>query len=293
MSFENSLREAMFKNGLPFYGHLFLEPGRYISFNSDGICRKKCCRYRVFEQQVGAHLRCWRRAIDVFWFYKDKQSLSIDELKKFNKERADLLDLREKEQQEGMLLAREECWKAADLDIEHPYVLRKRIMPCYAMQHKSAVLLPIYNDKGEVVSNQKIFPDGSKRFASRAPYAGGMLFLAESPTPIIIVVEGWATGCSIREVCTSAVCVAFNDSNIVRVAISIKKMFPQSTVVIGGDRGESGIKYAKKAAIAVDGIAIIPAFNDEHSSYSDFNDIACLYGPEELERQLSYIGKGC
>jgi putative DNA primase/helicase len=289
MNFESALRETLFRNEMPYYGYLHLEPMRYQAFNSDGICHKKCCRYRIFEGQVGAHLKCWRRGIDVYWFYKDKCLLTSDEIKKYNKERANVLDLKEKERQEATLQAREEWWKSDDLDLKNSYVQRKKIIPCYARQHKSAILLPIYNEHGEIISNQKIFPDGSKRFATAASYSGGMLFLSEHPTPQILIAEGWATACSIRMATTSAVCVAFNDSNMVNVAASIKRMFPKSCVVICGDKGDSGIKYAKKAAQAVGGIAIIPAFLDGHQDYTDFNDVACLYGHQELERQLHYL----
>lgn len=289
MSFEFALREAMFRNEMPYYGYLHLNPMKYYAFNSDGICHKKCCRYRIFEGQVGAHLRCWKRGIDVYWFFKDRNSLTTDEIKRYNKERADALDLKEKERYEGTLQAREEWWKSEELDQKNEYVLRKKIIPCYARQHKNAILLPIYNEQGEIVSNQKIFPDGSKRFATSAPYSGGMLFLSEHPTPQILISEGWATACSIRMATTSAVCIAFNDSNMVNVAISIKKMFPKSCIAICADKGDSGIKYAKKAATAVNGVAIIPAFLENHKDYTDFNDVAFLYGIEELESQLSYL----
>lgn len=284
-SFEVALRNELYKNNLPFDGSFDLTPGKYHSFNSIGICQKKCCRYRIFEGYTGAQIRCWRRDINHFWFYKDLKTLTPIETKKLNRERQDSAELRQKEQKEAILLAREQWWLSQELSQDNPYVLRKKIIPYQARQYNNAVLLPLYNSTGEVVSNQKIYPDGAKRMATGAPFTGCFLFLNDNPGHVIFICEGWATGCSIQEATGQTACIAFNDSNLVKVSQTVKQFFPNKKIIICGDKGNSGIKYASLAADSINTSFVIPEFQSNHEG-TDFNDLAELYGNKEVTFQI-------
>ena len=80
MSFFNKLQNAMFDRDFPYSGTFNHTIGAYHAFTSEnGECKKKCCRYRLFENDLGAHLSCWRRKLDSYWFLKEGNKLSYEE----------------------------------------------------------------------------------------------------------------------------------------------------------------------------------------------------------------------
>lgn len=296
MGFVDALRAAMISNNLPYYGRINLEIGRYHTFNSEGICKKKCCRYRIFENYLGAQLRCWRRDINIYWFFKDYLTFTPEQKNKFNKERADQLDLKEKERKEAINLAKEEWWLSSPIDPNHPYILKKQIIPYRAQQLENSILLPIYNSFGEIISNQKIYPDGSKRFSRGAPIKGGFLILGEEVTKNVLFCEGWATGCTLHECTHQSIIIAFSSSNLPDVAPFIRKKLPEQHFIYCADKDKNGIgeKYAIKAANTTGGIVIVPHFyekNESFTDFTDFNDVLISQGMDEVTNQLNFYIK--
>src|SRR6267142_3315882 len=289
MSFIVAFRDALMSAECPYSGSIQFETQKYHIFNSEGICRKKCCRYRLFENEIGAHIVCWRRGIDITWFYKDYKLFSDDEKSRFDKERQNQLDLKAKIQQEAILQARECWWTSTEISPEHPYILRKRIIPYGARALNSTILLPCYNQYGEIQSTQRIFPDGKKKFQTSAPFKGTFMPIGEELTPKIMICEGWATGCSIYEATGNMVIVAFSASNMVSIAHFIRNRFKKHLIIYCSDDDEHrvGQENAIKAAKITTGIVILPKFKKEHNENTDFNDIFLLYGMETLQQQLN------
>ena len=78
MSFIVNLANKMLSEGL-YPDDIDLTEGKYHRFKSRGECKKKCCGYRIFEQQKGAHLICYRRNIDIIWFDGKSENFSKED----------------------------------------------------------------------------------------------------------------------------------------------------------------------------------------------------------------------
>lgn len=133
---------------------------------------------------------------------------------------------------------------SASVSMSHPYVAKKQILPYGAYQLRNQILLPMCKE-GRVVGLQTIFPaeaqDGTtqiqKRFLSGSDLKGSYLMLGDTlqPPEAVILTEGWATGCSIFKAVGIPVAVAFSAINLLPVAESLRKDYPNTKIVIAAD----------------------------------------------------------
>lgn len=179
----------------------------------------------------------------------------------------------------------------------HPYVMRKRIIPYYARQIRSYLILPILDVNRNLQSLQYIKENGFKQFKKHASLLNGMVWLSESLSKnydgIIHICEGWATGCSIYEAMGSPVICSLSASNLINVAIELRTKYPLSKLKICADNDFSnkeniGVINGRKAALLTGGTLHFPIFDafKYNEKPSDFNDLFCLAGIEEVENQL-------
>lgn len=159
--------------------------------------------------------------------------------------------------------------------------------------------VPAMDIDGNVWSAQYIKADGSgKSFATDGRLKGtfhpiGQVDLEEvEKSNAIIITEGYATGCSIKdavgESCT--VIAAFKAHALKDVATEFREKYPDKPILIAGDDDKHlkrnplimknvGAEAAKEAAGAVNGVAILPKFapNESRSledkAFTDFNDL--------------------
>jgi putative DNA primase/helicase len=288
VEFINNLRDVMIKNDLPYSGVINFESGHYTAFNSEGICKKKCCRYRIFENFLGAHLRCWRRGIDVYWFFKEFKTFTTEEKRKFNQDRAKFEANRREEEREAINLAKEEWGLSTDFT-NHPYVTKKSIIPYEARIFDGDIILPVHTSSGDIVSNQKIYANGFKKFARGAPIKGNFLVIGDDITANILICEGWATGCSLHEATNCTVIVSFNSSNMFDIAKFIKHRLDSLNLIYCADKdaNQIGERFAIKAAKITGGIVVLPQFMEKDQSFTDFNDVHRLYGKAAVNWQLN------
>lgn len=305
MSFFLQMRDALFNNGFPYNGEINSVIGTYHSFNSEnGTCKKKCCRYRLFENDLGAHFICWRRGVDYFWFVKDSKSFTSIEKRQIAIERKKHLDLLTTEKrlfQDRAIISAEKLLNySREASWDHPYIRKKKIIPYYARQIRSYLILPITDINRNLQSLQYIKSNDFKQFKKSASPKEGMLFLAEDigKDDIIRIVEGYATGCSIYEATSTPVVIAFSASNLSHVAIALRIKYPGNEIHICCDNDQfskENIGYieAIKAAKAIGAKVIKPNFNhlDLTNKPTDFNDLFVLAGIEEIEQQLSVSSK--
>jgi phage/plasmid primase-like uncharacterized protein len=105
-------------------------------------------------------------------------------------------------------------WDAAPvLEGEHPYLTKKGIAAYECRTEGNKLVLPIYDDEGEIMSVQTIAPDSDKRFHTGAKVMGGRCNIGIHLGRTIIC-EGFATGASIFESVVDQVCIAFSKANI-------------------------------------------------------------------------------
>lgn len=299
MSFEYDLLNAMRAHDL-ITDHINIEPGKYHRFKSAGICKSKCCEYRVFENLLGAHFRCFRRGIDEIWFAKSNQKLSYQEryaarqqFDRINQERE--INYIKKTAKCAKFLLR--VMQSQDDPTKHPYVRRKKIYPHAARVIRRMLVLQIVSIENELMSLQFIMRNGFKQFKKGAPTKGGMIWLCDMPPSnydgVIRLCEGYATGCTIYSVTKSPVVCAMHAYNLVNVAALLRTKYIKAQIKICADndiwkKENTGLIYAVKAAELTGYLIYYPKFDklDTSSKPTDFNDLYILGGKSAVKEQL-------
>lgn len=108
----------------------------------------------------------------------------------------------------------------------------------------------------------------------------------------IYISEGLVTALTIYEVTGETSVVAFNCNNLGNVAKSVREKYPGSKIIIVADndqwtKGNPGKTKAIEAAKSVEGKVVMPSFQDTSSKPTDFNDLYCLEGSEEVKEQIN------
>lgn len=194
---------------------------------------------------------------------------------------------------------------ANDSFFSHPYVSEHKLftiedflfMGILRLDHKylpktvgSALILPITNVSGHIVSLQRIFPDGSKRMLAGGAKKGNFIPTSRKvfdDKGVLAICEGWATGVAIGLMCKEwAVACAIDAGNLAHVAINLRNRFPNRQIVICSDwdgarerqphefTGNIGLIRARDAAIQVNAGLWVPNVTpgDETKSI-DFWDV--------------------
>ena len=169
---------------------------------------------------------------------------------------------------------------------EHPYLRRKGILPLAEMRQgqNGELLLPVRDDSGNLLSLQRIFPDGEKRFLIGGKVSGGAFMIPGQPEKPLAVCEGYATGASIHLACECTVYVAFSANNLPVVAKALRSQFPNKHILICGDNDEAGRNKGQEAAQTTQARLVIPSFTT--GTGTDFNDLHQSEGLQEVHRQL-------
>jgi putative DNA primase/helicase len=98
---------------------------------------------------------------------------------------------------------------------------------------------------------------------------------------LVIVCEGWATGCTLAESKPGAVVLSAIDAgNLEVVAVAARHRWPSAKLIIAGDddrltAGNPGATKARAAAIAASALFALPLWpSDAPENLTDFNDLA-------------------
>ena len=230
------------------------------------------------------------------WFPQSERSLSPEEKvtrkKRIAKAETARSEARAARQMEAAARARELWESASPADGSHPYLLNKGVKP-YGIREKEGNLLIPLRTGIELHSLQTIFPDGQKRFLAGGK-TGDCYYSIGRPVDahVLCIVEGFATGASIHEATGYPVAIAFTATNLRPVAMTMKKLFPDMTLIICGDddyqtEGNPGVTQAKKAARAVKGFVAVPEFGESRpDGASDFNDLHRHRGADAVRANI-------
>jgi len=246
--------------------------GFYILF-TDGV---PCGRYGSWsEQEPGAWLK---------WSAKSEDKMTESEREE-NKKRWKAAQIaRRKELAHAHRTAAIESnrvWNSSTPASDDNAYLKAKGVKAYGIKKDGAdLIIPVFvGDK--ITSIQRIQPDGVKLFQSGGEISGGYYSIAgaDAGTGRIVIVEGYATGATIREATGCRVFVALNAGNLNKVAPAIRTKFPDAKIIIAGDNDESqtGETKGKATADAVGGKFIRPQFADDESG-SDWNDWCTIHG---------------
>ena len=147
------------------------------------------------------------------------------------------------------------------VDINHPYITRKRIntmrLPAAlrARSLKSSIVLDMVAPFGDLVGLQFIGHDGDKNFLTGTQKAGACHWLMDVAPPaigdVIGVVEGWATGCAVAHYSgLKHVAVAMDAGNLERVVMALLVVYPHNEIIIYADDDAPNKTTGKRAGMA-------------------------------------------
>ena len=187
--------------------------------------------------------------------------------------------------------------KMPEANWEHPYLASKGVSngyrtPDIKVDDKGNLVIPISDSEGNLISAQRIGPEGFKRFEKGCRVTGGRYVIGGqanlekggSDTPILVC-AGFGTSAVVHEATRRQVVVAFQDNDLKAVAVDLQRRFPERPIAILGDDDRhlaaqglpnSGREHATAAAKAVGGAAIFPQFkrDEKGRDFTDFADVA-------------------
>jgi putative DNA primase/helicase len=187
-------------------------------------------------------------------------------------------------------------WDAADPRgaLLHRYVVEKRIQPYGARVDKHDLVVPIRNVRGELVSVQRIAPDGRKRNLTGGQLEAAFLLLGDVAGSVLVFAEGYATGCSLKEALPGTpVIVAFGAGNLLAAGRALRAMYTTIKFVFAadddaGEAGNPGMTKAAEAAQAVGGVVLAPCHAGKPlAGGGDWNDLHCRHGLEAVRAALA------
>jgi|SaaInlLV_10m_DNA_2_1039722.scaffolds.fasta_scaffold00190_8 phage/plasmid primase-like uncharacterized protein len=166
-----------------------------------------------------------------------------------------------------------------------------------------SVIIPFYNIETYIRTLQFISVDDSgkvyKSFLAGGEKKGCFATVRDDSlgnSKTIFVCEGYATGVSVymsQQNLKHPVIVAGDAGNLTPVLENLRKSFRNNTIIIAADNDEKGRSKAREAANKYNCKVIYPEFLQEQSEdsngkkYSDFNDLHCVAGLKEVNRQLN------
>lgn len=198
---------------------------------------------------------------------------------------------RKQEQEKQYALARRVANSVINSSIpanpEHPYLMKKHCKEAAKFLRQDAkgnLLIKLYNEK-RLVSIQYINKNGGKFFAKGGQLKGAYFLFGDLTKSFdtVYIVEGISTGWTVHTLADHApTFCAMNASNLINVALSVRKQWNSISIIICADNDvreskdmpNTGVEAAKKAALAVNGRVSIPSMPD--GSSCDFNDLLVL-----------------
>ncbi len=222
-------------------------------------------------------------------------------------------------------IAHEQCdlWELDSDTGRTPYMDRKGISNLYGARVRAnpsgdpILIVPLYDIFGKIWNLQRIYSQklskGDKFFADGARIEGLFHTLtSDDVDPVqalsvaekILICEGYATACSVKEAhpeSTTAVVAAFNAGNLQAVCQAIKTLVPQAQLVVCADNDaytvidgkpvNVGLIKARHAAGAVGASVCYPVFKYPQKGLTDFNDLKAAQGLDAVRDQILNPGK--
>lgn len=197
----------------------------------------------------------------------DRPRLSAEERAALSREWAEARERREAEEvnnQHQAAFAAADLWqRAAPATTDHPYVARKQITPAPLRHLGDELLVPMCDSAGLLWNLQRIKPDGEKRFLKGARI-NDLFAIVGTFTPETehaIFCEGYATGDTVHRATGHPVIVAFNTSNLARVARLWADKRPDLayTVFADDDEATAQREFDRRGVYHNPGIAIAEA----------------------------------
>jgi putative DNA primase/helicase len=191
----------------------------------------------------------------------------------------------------------QQLWDSASECLTHPYLEIKKIKAHGLKIDRQTLLIPLYDENGNLVSLQKIWPNPKKpgefiKGFLKGSRLQGNCFTIGTIADQVVICEGYATGATIHEITGLPVVVAFSSNNLLNITHRVVKNHPRTGVIIAADNdrfkpGNPGLTKAKEAAKAVKAHLVVPEFASDEGEPTDFNDLYVNEGAEKVREAFS------
>lgn len=221
-------------------------------------------------------------------------------------------------------------WARLKTDGTCAYLERKHVQG-YGVRYteRGNMVIPMLDERGRIHALQVIFGEKRKRGPDKQFWPAGMThrglhfligspyFLIGSPSWVVLLCEGYATGASLHAATGHPVAIAFVAGNLLHVAQALRKRFPWVRILVCADddinatcpskacghvdlvelgkcpkcetpysHGNTGVENAAAAALAVSGDWLKPIFADRAPNHTDFNDLHEAEGLHSVRSQI-------
>ena len=202
--------------------------------------------------------------------YSSRSEFLIDDsvLQKIQQKKEIYFKQAEEKKKVGAIEAQKLYDSAGEVNPEHPYLVKKKIKSFNIKQSGDDLIIPIKDIDGNIISTQRILPDGTKLFQKDCSPVGTFIF-GEIKNKVIFC-EGYATGASIHIATGLPVIVAFSAHSLVKIStLTMKGQYKQIRRILAGDNDEAGKKAVSSILSACeDADAVFP----DKEGY-DWNDV--------------------
>ncbi|MEZ4529065.1 MAG: toprim domain-containing protein, partial [Desulfobacterales bacterium] len=187
---------------------------------------------------------------------------------------------------------------------DHFYLKTKNVLSYGLKKDRHGnLLVPLHDAQNILRGVQMICPEGktfadgkNKRYVKGSKKKGSYFTIAGQGQTAYFC-EGYATGASAHAAVGATVIVCFDSGNLETVVAGFRAANPESAFVIladddkwakdkDGNPDNPGIKAALSTAKKHNCPVAIPQFRDETDRPTDFNDLACAEGLEEVRKQI-------
>lgn len=186
----------------------------------------------------------WKIGINRRWSSGTANELSTDERAKLRREWDARKAHRETIRSEAQMGAGRDAWhiweRSSRASSSHPYVERKRIDHRPLRQDGDALLIPMFDDDGRIWNIQRILPNGKKLFMKEARIDGLFSIIGDfKGAREAVIGEGYATLDSVHQATGLPCIVAFNTSNLPKVARIWAARRPDLSLILFADDDEA------------------------------------------------------
>lgn len=186
----------------------------------------------------------WKLGISRRWSSGTTNELTADERRALQAEWQEQKRQREELRREAHEVAQQDAlgiWQSSPLaSAVHPYLRAKKIAATGLRQHGDTLLVPMFDDEGRLWNLQRIKPDGEKRFLFGGRIDGLFCIIGSFAEACEAAIgEGYATMASIHRAAAIPCIVAFNTSNLPKVARLWADLRPDLSFIIAADDDEA------------------------------------------------------
>ena len=271
----DQLIDLMINNGMTPPDNIIMD-GQIHRFSTNGKSGDDAGWYVIFDDGVPAgRFGCWRDNVEVTFKADMGRQLSAIEQMAVTKRISEAKQRREDEQKrkhQNAAATVEHIWQnASAASDQHPYLVKKGVAShgC-RITGDGRLMLPIYDENGELCSLQYISADGDKKYHLGGKTKGGHWHIG-SKTEVIYIAEGYATASSIHEATGQMVIISFSSGQMPTAAKSTRERYGnQQQIVVIADNDESGTgqKAAREAADAIGARLVIPPITGDANDYA-------------------------